>query len=213
MCQELYRLSCLRVDLTWLWVNKAGTDRQARSFGNNLTIVWILGINLCSQLSWQLVARSLQLWHQSTCSMFHEDRLNKREDKRLPDDREPGCWVGVAGGRAVSCAKRVEAIEGECIHCVLCDFNCLFLFYLWSLALVHSLQRAVRSPSRSWHHDMVRHHHKSQYTLFVCSSLITQGESQQVLAEFSWGQISCPSQPGDGSLCLFLMFKSFLSLA
>lgn len=32
--------------------------------------------------------------------MFQEDRLNKREDKRLPDDREPGCWVGVAGGRA-----------------------------------------------------------------------------------------------------------------
>lgn len=118
--------------------------------------------------------------------LFHVSRGPTEQAGRQKAARRQRAGVlggGGGGGQAVSCAKRVEAIEGECIHCVLCDFNCLFLFYLWSLALVHSLQRAVRSPSRSWHHDMVRHHHKSQLTLFVCSSLITQRESQQVLAE------------------------------
>lgn len=71
--------------------------------------------------------------------------FNKQENKKPANDRERGCH---GAHRAVGCAERVEATDGEGAHCVLCDLNCLFCFLCPSLAHIHSLQQASQSPDR-----------------------------------------------------------------
>lgn len=84
--------------------------------------------------------------------MFHKcwhDTLNWHTGKQKASRQQRVGVSGRGGGHgAVGCAERVEATDGEGIHCVLCDLNYLFCFLCPSLALIHSLQQAFHSPNR-----------------------------------------------------------------
>lgn len=71
--------------------------------------------------------------------------VDKQENKKPADDRERGCH---GAHSAVGRAERVEATDGEGIHCVLCNLDCLFCFLCPGLAFIHSLQQAFHSPNR-----------------------------------------------------------------